>query len=58
MQNDERDNKNENRKKEKNQENCQSLSAVRKRKQGEHTTKFIKAEAERKRKKMEKSGND
>jgi hypothetical protein len=32
----------------KNQENCQSLCAVRKRKQRENTTKFIKAEAERK----------
>ena len=60
MQNDKRDNKNGNRKS-KNQESrelSQSLSAVRKRKQGKHTTKFIKAEAERKRKKTEKSGND
>jgi hypothetical protein len=35
-------------KNEKNQNNCQSLSAVRKRKLRENTTKFIKAEAERK----------
>ena len=50
MQNDERDNKNGNRKS-KNQESRElsvSLSAVRKRKQIENTTKFIKAEVERK----------
>ena len=50
MQNDKRDNKNGNRKS-KNQESrelSQSLSAVRKRKQRENTTTFIKAEVARK----------